>query len=415
MFCPKCGAKQPEEDAKFCLSCGAPLTNGAKEAPDVAPIPSPNGAPAQPPAPAPTPEPAAAPTPSPAPGPDAAPQEKKPFNAKLIALIAGVVVAVVVVVVLVMTFANQPGTPSPEPKPEETTTSDRPDFEAFLGEWVAQDSTAENMPAEWFESAAEQGVYITLTLNEGGKGVFLMDSGPVDITWTTSSASLGSIKLVDNGSEATIELKKNQLTLINANGVEMYFVPASQVDMSNAVDVTQQQAGANNAIDPSTIEYDKNTYQLIGNPTVGYMCVPKSWTDRGSDLDPALVSTYAATYWADASTEFTSGVKGKFDFAKSVQLACPGGSYKAVASQKAAEFQGSEYGETTDGEISVGGCKAVIVVSTIPKDNVNIATVCIDRDNDEKNCVTITFNAGTIGDQKATEELLSYVRTWVIR
>ena len=84
MFCPKCGAKNPD-GAKFCGACGEPFRS--------APAPAPAAAPAS-----------AAPGAAPTTFPQAAPTTGKTLPKKTIAIVAGAVVVVVAVVAVALTL-----------------------------------------------------------------------------------------------------------------------------------------------------------------------------------------------------------------------------------------------------------------------------------------------------------------------
>ena len=84
MFCPKCGAKNPD-GAKFCGACGEPFRS--------APAPAPAAAPT-----------AAAPGAAPTTFPQAAPTTGKTLPKKTIAIVAGAVVVVVAVVAVALTL-----------------------------------------------------------------------------------------------------------------------------------------------------------------------------------------------------------------------------------------------------------------------------------------------------------------------
>lgn len=409
MFCPECGAQQPEEDAKFCLKCGAPLITQATP---------PHAADVQETAPAQA---------SAQPDPEAAPSAPRAVSPKLIAIIVGAVAAIVAVVALLVVpqCTQSGGTPQPpdqaqEPAPDNTdggTTSVRPDYEVFVGSWVANDSNAENMPQEWFASAAEQGVYFVLTLNDDFTGTFQTDHGVLDFTWMSSSAATASLTLSSNGNVMNLTTKTGRdLTMINGDGTEMYFVPAESVDMSNAIDPTDPQANPQTdpqQSDPQQTEASAGM-QRIGNEAVGFLQVPSAWVDRVQDLDPKVAAATQAVYFADPESEYLSGAQSHFAFAKSIQMSVESASYLSVSSRIAATYQGDDYGETTDESFTVGGRNGVLLVSSIPKDNVNVATIVIDRDGDDKTTVVLTLNCGSMDDVEAATEVLSYAAKWTV-
>ena len=98
MFCPNCGKQTPQTEAKFCVSCGAPLHAG-----ESAPAPAASYTP--PPPPPPPPQPSAPPAYSYAPsGPVA---ERRGFVGWLkgLRLWQKILLGIVVFIVLVVTLA----------------------------------------------------------------------------------------------------------------------------------------------------------------------------------------------------------------------------------------------------------------------------------------------------------------------
>ena len=312
-------------------------------------------------------------------------------------------------------------TPAPEPKPNENTgtsttntpepggtsvpiTADNP----LLGSWVALDSEDPTMPPDYFVQMSKQGIYIVLTLKQDGTGVFKTDTGPVDLTWTMSDDGSATMKIGE--SLTTLKRDGEDLIMINGNGLKMTFVPADQIDMSNAVEV----GGPTDPGTGTTTPQASEGMQRVGNDKVGFLQVPTTWTDRSGDLDPGRVSSNSTVYFVDPSTEFTSPTRGKFDFAKSIAMDAEEGSYKTAAAEVAAGHEVDSYGETTTSELSIGGRNAMLVVSSIPKDNLNIASILIDRDGDEKNTVRLTLNCGAADSTTAASEVLSYVSKWTV-
>lgn len=385
MFCPECGAEQLTKDPKFCLSCGAPLA-ARKE-----------GAPQEPAETTPTAQAAA---------PSEAPGRSNGRAIALVAAIAGIVAAVAIALAIVIprilaptsTGSDPQATPPEQPQPKAAELG----REAFVGTWVAQDSTDPNMPKGYFEDRAALGLYATLTLDEDGTGTFKTEDDSVDVTWEDVGDAQGQVHA--GGDPMPISLDDaDHLTMKNAAGVQMYFVTSRNVDMSNAADATGT---------GTTGQAPQQGMRRIGNPSVGYLQVPDSWTDRSADLDPNLLDGYDAVYYADPATEFTSAVQAHFAFAKSVQLNAYQTSYKAVSSQVAATYQGKEYGELTTSDMTLGGRKAVMLVCSVPDDNLNVATIVIDRDGDEKNAVALILNCGPSDTQPPSTEVLRYASTW---
>lgn len=153
--------------------------------------------------------------------------------------------------------------------------------------------------------------------------------------------------------------------------------------------------------------------QTIGNKKVGFMQVPKSWTDRISDIDPRLAESYEMVYYADPSSEYTSYVQQHFAFSKAVQMSVRNTSYKEIADNVINSFKSdSAYGETTYGETTINGRNAIVVTSSAPDDNQLLCTIVIDRDGDEHCAVSLTLNCGASEQQAA--EVLAYASTWTV-
>lgn len=412
MFCPNCGTEMPEENPKFCLKCGAKLgrdTEPAVEEASTAQTAAPDVSASEEAAIADeSPEAAKAPSLMAKLGP----------NGKLIGIVAAAVVAAVAVTALVVSSCNKPAdapksdeTTQPEPEPEpdsDLTTEEKREF--FVGTWVAQGSTDETMTKEWFEAQASQGIYITLILWDDGTGAFRTDTGPVKISWEAESATAATavIEKVD----MPLKLRGKKLTMTNAEGVELYFVPGDEVDMSNAVDLTHQGMGV--TVDPNSIEVDEYS-KLIGNESVGYMQVPRGWVNRVDDLDPEFVKDANPVYYVDKTTEFLSPSKGHYDFSQMVQMSRHSGSYNDWAQRLVEAYKTDEkYGDCTMTRATVGKRRALVILSSNEEDGINVMSVVIDRDNDEKCTVVLSYNCGSIGDEKPTQWALSFTQTWQV-
>lgn len=404
MFCPKCGAKQSEESPKYCEKCGAPLGRNDESDTKSASVDTPS-----------------------------AKLKSKPRlalskapNAKLIAIVAAAVLVVVIIAALVVTSCGKPAgepqaevttqpkpTADPEPEPEpdsepELTTEEKRDF--FVGKWVAQDSTDENMPQGWFEDNAAQGVYVTLAFWDDGTGAYRTEDGPTKFTWEAQSATKATADI--DGEDVTLVLRGKKLTMKKADGVEIYFVPEDEVDMSNAVDLSQHGFGV--TVDPSTIQVDEYS-KLIGNESVGYMQIPRGWVNRIGDIDPEFVESYNAVYYVDSTTEYTSPSQGTFAFSQFVEMSRHVVSYEDLAEQLLDAYNSDDkYGDAAIVRMTVGKRRAFCIMSTNEVDNVNVMSIVIDRDNDEKVSVVLSFNCGTISDDKPTEWALAFASTWQV-
>ena len=143
------------------------------------------------------------------------------------------------------------------------------------------------------------------------------------------------------------------------------------------------------------------------------MQVPKSWTDRSSDLQSGMIDSYSMVYYANPSTEFTSAAKAHFDFAQSVQMSLRPASYKDVAQTFIDKYKKDGiYGDTTSEEGKYNGKNAIVVSTSVPDDNLMVCTIVIDRDGDGKGAVALEMNCGA--SQAQAEEVLKYASTWTI-
>ena len=393
MFCPNCGAKMPDSGSKFCTKCGASLERDDRQETKLGNEPEPSVE---------------------------EPKAKHAPNVKIIAIVVAAIAVVAAITIFAVVSCNKPGgeagssassepAPEPEPNPDpQLTKEEMRDF--FVGVWVAQDSTDENMPKSWFESAAAQGIYITLTLWDDGTGVFRTDSGPVKITWEANSATSATVTVEDT--DMPIELRGKKLTMKNAEEVELYFVPEDQVDMSNAVDLSNQGQGV--TVDPSTItvnEYSK----LIGNYSVGFMQIPEHWVNRIDIIDSEFVKSYDAVYYVDTKTEYLAPSTSHYAFAQSVEMSRHSDSYTKLANQLVDSYKSDEnYEGTTTAQITVGKRRAILISSTNKTDGQNVMSVVIDRDNDEKVSVVLSFNCGPTSNTKPLEWAKAYMETWQV-
>ncbi len=447
MFCPSCGTELSGEKPKFCPQCGASLERDEAAVTQEMPKSTP----------APAPEPARAPTTTPEPASTGASTPKPSSggpNTKLIAIIAAAVVVVIIIVVIVLTsqkpaadsvsaatssdvasssdvdtdsdvdsssstgtgFSSNSDSSSDSGSASSSASTPNSDItveemrEFFVGTWVAQDPSDERMPAGWFAHNAAQGVYVTLILWDDGTGVYRDQEGPKKFEWEAESVTLAHATIEDV--EMTISLRAKKLTLANPAGFELYFVPEDEVDMSNAIDISRQGQGV--TVDPSDIVVDEYS-KLIGNESVAYMQIPRGWTNRTDDLPSDEVKDYAIVYYADTTTEFLSPTKGSYSFTRFVEMSRMSGSYSQMAEALSAEYRkDSTHENVTTDQMTIGKRRAIYISATDTEEGVNVVRVFIDRDNDEKVTVLLSFNCGAIGDTKSLEWALAFANTWTV-
>lgn len=455
MFCPKCGTQQPDDEGKFCLNCGAPLTGprqagahelkpqdaeetqvidaagagtetaviegAAPQADPTAQMPPAAGAPTQQMPPATPPEQTQVYEPPVAPAPAAAPvaaaprpQQPKQRNNKLIAIIAAIVVVAVVVVLLVV-FVFKPGqaptgsdnqqppqqtSPAPtgtedtgKPTDTGTPTDTSGDHNSmFVGSWVLVSSTYSGITNDDIATLEEQGVYITIDLEADGTGVWDMIDNKMDLTWTGGSDGTGAIT-ASNGS-MEMRLAGGNLVLVNANGDTMTYAAAGS------------SGGSGKGGGTST----SGSMQTMGNKYVGTIEVPASWEDMTSALSKELQEDYAASYFVDPSSSFSSKALGSTAYAKAIQMTGEMGDYKTLSSNfvKGAQGMSDTYTNITQESGSIGGHDAVVVTMLLAGDNLQLCTVFIDIDG--SSTAIVTMNCGTT--QEDAEEVLSYAKEW---
>ncbi len=394
MFCPKCGAEVPNKDAKHCPECGASLVKEAAQPPS-----QDNNTQAEQ-------------------GGNAKPSTSQAVNGKLIAIVAAIVVVAVVVTALVVSSCNRPRQapapnsstvlePEPEPK-DDLTQEERRAF--FVGTWVAQDSTDPKRPKGWFESSAAQGVYVTLILWDDGTGVYKPDKKPIKLTWDAESATKATAK--SDKLEYELLLKGKKLTIRTADDIEVYFVPETEVDMSNAVDLSHSGMGV--TVDPNSIKPDQYS-KVIGNESVGYMQIPQGWVNRVQDLDASAVKSADTVYYADKNTEYLSPTLGHAAFSQGVQMGRYSSSYTEYAQKLVDTYKASsDYENVSTKKMTVGKRRAVAVYASNVADGVETVTIVADRDNDEKVSVVLAFNCGTLGRTEPTEWALAFANTWQV-
>ena len=396
MFCPNCGAEVTNENAKHCPKCGTSLVGesqsqvaqdeGAQveQDKDAKPVSSPLSA----------------------------------ANGKLIAIVAAIVVVAVVVTALVVGSCNRPQQaptptastePEPNPEPQDNLTpEERRDF--FVGTWVAQDSTDPKRPKGWFESSAAQGVYVTLILWDDCTGVYRPENKPIKVSWDAESATAATAKA--DKKEYSLQLKGKKLTLKTEDDMEVYFVPETEVDMSNAVDLSHKGMGV--TVDPNSIKPDQYS-KVIGNESVGYMQIPQGWVNRVQDLDAAAVKSADTVYYADKNTEYLSPTLQHAAFSQSVQMGRYSSSYTEYAQKLVDAYKASsDYENVTTKKMTVGKRRAVAVYASNVADGVEVVNIVADRDNDEKVSVVLAFNCGTLGRTEPTEWALAFASTWQV-
>lgn len=188
MLCPKCGANN-DDNAKFCLGCGGPLTEPVAETPVVAPAAT--ASPAVPPA---TQEPFPQYTPPAAPPAKA----KKGGKGCIIAIIVVLVLAIAAVAVFFLvikkgadviddvindissttTFTeqtSQQGTDTTTANSQNATTADRPSQQEIMD--ILNSSGLDAWDGDWNNMTTEQRQVIENYYLELGQGIFFDENG----------------------------------------------------------------------------------------------------------------------------------------------------------------------------------------------------------------------------------------------
>lgn len=152
--------------------------------------------------------------------------------------------------------------------------------------------------------------------------------------------------------------------------------------------------------------------QKMGNGKVGYLQVPATWEDRTSDIDPKTVESYELVYYVDPTSKYSSATLGHDNYAKAIQMTVAPTSYKEIAQGIVDGFKGdtARFGTTEAAEITLGDKNAILITTTMTKDNLQLATIVIDRDGDGHAAVALTMNCGM--NATASQEVLQYAKTW---
>lgn len=190
---------------------------------------------------------------------------------------------------------------------------------------------------------------------------------------------------------------------------------ADSTEGSGSANVASAGETATSAASSATSSKPSANTQTIGNSSVGYIEVPKSWVDRTSDVDPRMVDSYRTVYYADPDSEFTSAVLGHFAFSRSIEMTNRPTSYTDVAKGivDKAKADTSTYGDVTTEEIKINGHSAILIATSMPDDNLAMCSIVIDRDGDGRSAVTLAMNCGPL-DGDSYQEVLQSASTWTL-
>ena len=153
--------------------------------------------------------------------------------------------------------------------------------------------------------------------------------------------------------------------------------------------------------------------KLIGNHSVGFMQVPEAWANRIDDIDSEFVKNQDAVYYVNSRSEFTSAAKQHFDFSESVEMSRHSNSYEELAQALVSAYEeDATYANTTTSRATMGKRRAFVITSTNTTDNLTVVSIVIDRDNNEKVSVVLSFNAGAASNAELLEQAMAFAGTW---
>lgn len=152
--------------------------------------------------------------------------------------------------------------------------------------------------------------------------------------------------------------------------------------------------------------------QVAGNDEVGYVKVPSDWEDRTDDIAIGTADAYKIVYYANPSTRYASDTLGHDSFGEALQLMAAPASSEAMAADIVADFKRNtdSFSLVESRDILVDERPAVLIVATMPKDGLRVATVVIDRDGDGRVAVAITMNCGE--DDLSFGEAIERATAW---
>ncbi len=217
MFCPKCGAEQLNENARFCGRCGEPLAPDAPEQQQAAPIQTQpewftsttqQAQPNQAPTPAQPPQASAVSAPP-------QPSTSKNPPKKIGLIVGGAVAAVALILVVALVIM-----PKVVHKP-------------FVGTWVAVSEVSHGGAPTSFEEYSKQPGFYSLKINDDGTGTFTYFNMSYDFTWNKidDTHARMSVTVETEVSEWGLELSDNKLTMYYENTDTLTtLVPESEVD-----------------------------------------------------------------------------------------------------------------------------------------------------------------------------------------
>lgn len=439
MFCPRCGAKQEVEGARFCCSCGEPLdVDRLSEGEQSEPVqPAADAAPKEPaqaaadgggPKPPPAPSAQEASTP-PAAGPVSGDGVKKGVDPKVLAIIAAAVVAVIAIVLVVVFVVKPGGGGAPAPENAASTQSAEPTgtnepqgtqtngsaqslpsgngvdhkkqkgTARFVDVWRLESGTFEGYDAKTVYENSQKGKYVLLTLKEDGTGTLDKMGDKVSVKWKMKDDQVGlyegegrslEMRVVDDGG-LVLNNKENDYMVFRACPAE-----------GNA---------GNNAPAGGDSTSDSGKTQKVGSKKVGFVQVPESWKDNTKAMDARTVEDYGLVLYIDPDSSYQSKAQGGTSYGKAIQLTVQPAPYTEIAKGILNSYKSDgKFGETTQENIEIAGRKGILLVTTLKDDKLQLATIVLDRDGDGKAGVAMALNCGF--DEASSKAVLKIASTW---
>ena len=136
--------------------------------------------------------------------------------------------------------------------------------------------------------------------------------------------------------------------------------------------------------------------------------MPSSWIDNTGAYDSNIVDSTEMVCYADPSSSYSSTAFGHTMYSDAIQLRCYATSYSDIAKQCIDSYGDSTYSKPDSEETTFNGNKCYIITTSVPKDDLYLCNIVLDRDGNGKATVLFTIQ----GKQSTIETVLGYAASW---